>query len=97
MIERSAEGLRVVGPMLIANAKSLLDAGRGLLRPVKGTTALVLDFAAVEETDSSALGVVFGLVRAAAECGVTLRIANPPASMLSLASLYGVSESLPLV
>lgn len=96
MIERSAEGLRVTGPMLIAGARALLDAGRGFLRSNSGRAEVVLDFSAVEETDSSALGVVFGLLRTAEECGLKMRIANPPASMISLASLYGVSESLPL-
>ena len=55
-----------------------------------------LDLSAVEETDSSALSVIFGLLRSARERGVTMRIAHPPASMVSQAALYGVSESLPL-
>jgi len=96
MIERSAAGLRVTGPMLIDTARSLLQMGRDLLRSASGQPEIVLDFAAVEETDSSALGVVFGLLRTAEECGVKMRIANPPPSMISLASLYGVSESLSL-
>ena len=32
MIEKSGDGLRVTGPMLIANASALLEAGRGFLR-----------------------------------------------------------------
>ncbi len=94
MIEQSGSGLRVSGPMLITNASALLDAGRGLLRSASGE--LVLDLSAAEETDSSALSVVFGLLRTARERGVTMRVANPPASMISQATLYGVAESLPL-
>jgi phospholipid transport system transporter-binding protein len=94
MIEQNAKGLRVTGPMLIANASALLEAGRGFLSA--GALEVELDLSAVEETDSSALSVIFGLLRSARERGVTMRIAHPPASMVSQAALYGVSESLPL-
>ena len=98
MIEKKGDGLCVTGPMLIANANALLNAGRGFLRAGATATAkeIIFDLSAVAETDSSALSVVFGLLRTARECGVTLRIANPPASMISQAALYGVSESLSL-
>ncbi len=99
MIENDGQGLRVTGPMLIANASALLEAGRDFLRAgvgVAGGPGLVIDLAAVEETDSSALSVIFGLMRTARERGVTLRVAHPPASMVSLAALYGVSDSLTL-
>jgi phospholipid transport system transporter-binding protein len=56
----------------------------------------VFDLAAVAEVDSSGLAVVFGWSRAAAAAGQTLRIVNPPANLISLAELYGVTELLPL-
>jgi phospholipid transport system transporter-binding protein len=96
MIEQNGDGLRVTGPMLIANASALLEAGRGFLRSRAGSGELVFDLSAVEETDSSALSVIFGLLRTARDCGVTMRVAHPPASMISQAALYGVSDSLPL-
>lgn len=99
MIENDGQGLRVTGPMLIANASALLEAGRDFLRAgvgAAGGSELVIDLAAVEETDSSALSVIFGLMRTARERGVTLRVAHPPASMVSLAALYGVTDSLTL-
>ena len=96
MIEKCDDGLRVTGPMLIANASALLDAGRDFLRASSSGVALVLDLALVEETDSAALSVVFGLLRTARECSVTLRVAHAPASMISQAALYGVSDSLSL-
>lgn len=96
MIERSADGLCVKGPMLIADARALLETGRGFLRADSGKSELVFDLSSVEETDSSALSVIFGLLRTAQACGVKMRITHPPSSMISLASLYGVSESLPL-
>ena len=94
MIEKKGDGLCVTGPMLIANASALLATGRGFLRAGAAAKEIVFDLSAVAETDSSALSVIFGLLRTAGECGVTLRIANPPASMISQAALYGVSESL---
>ena len=99
MIEKKGDGLCVTGPMLIANANALLNAGRGFLRAstmAAGSSEIIFDLSAVAETDSSALSVIFGLLRTARECGVTLRVANPPASMISQAALYGVSDSLSL-
>ncbi|MBS1227893.1 MAG: anti-sigma-factor antagonist [Proteobacteria bacterium] len=94
MIEKKGDGLCVIGPMLIANASALLKAGRGFLREAATVGDVVFDLSAVAETDSSALSVIFGLLRTARDCGVTLRVTNPPASMISQAALYGVSESL---
>ncbi len=94
MIEKNGDGLQATGPMLIANASALLEAGRGFLRDGAGATELVFDLSAVEETDSSALSVIFGLLRTARELGITMRVAHPPSSMISQAALYGVSDSL---
>ena len=102
MIEREGDGLRVSGPMLISNASALLKAGRGFLQtlltaaPGQAAAVVVLDLAAVGETDSSALSVVFGLLRTARERGATLRVTPPPASMQSQATLYGVADTLSL-
>ena len=94
MIELNGNRLRVTGGMLISDARALLESGRAYLRTATGT--MILDLSAAEETDSSALAVVFGLLRTASERGVTMQIANPPSSMISQAALYGVSDSLPL-
>ena len=96
MIEQNGNGLRVTGPMLIANASALLEAGRAFLLGATSGAILGLDLSAVEETDSSALSVVFGLLRTARERNVTMHVTHPPASMISQAALYGVSDSLSL-
>ena len=97
MIEQNGSGLRVSGSMLIADAPALLTAGRGFLRTLPtGGDEVVFDLAAVTEADSSALGVIFGLQRSARERGLALRLVNPPAGLLSLASLYGVADTFPL-
>lgn len=95
MIDKLDDRYRVTGRMLIADARGLLESGRTLLLGESGKEVL-LDLAAVEEADSSALGVLFGLIRTANARGVRMRLANPPVGLVSLASLYGVSESLPL-
>ena len=95
MIEQTEDGLRVTAPMIIANAHTLLDAGRHVLRSAAQAQAVV-DLTGVSEVDSSALSVVFAWQRDALERGASLRISHPPASMISLAALYGVSELLPL-
>ncbi|MBL8395799.1 MAG: STAS domain-containing protein [Candidatus Accumulibacter sp.] len=96
MIERVEDGLRVTVAMVIANARPLLEAGRSGLCAGHATDLLRVDLAGVGEVDSSALGVVFAWLRTAAERSQALRIVNPPASLISLAALYGVSELLPL-
>lgn len=96
MIEKLGDGFRVTGTMLVADATALLEVGRSLLQGAGAGSVMVVDLSSVEETDSSALGVVFGLLRTARQLDVALRIAHPPASMISLAALYGVSDSLPL-
>lgn len=95
MIDKDGSTYRVASPMVIANARALLEAGRGLLGGEPGKD-VVVDLASVQEVDSSALTVLFGLQRSAVARGMALRVANPPASLLSLADLYGVDESLPL-
>ena len=99
MIEQAGDRLRVTAPMVIANARALLEAGQRTLRSLDSrqqSAELLLDLAAVSEVDSSSLSTVFAWQRKASERRVSLRIVNPPASMLSLAALYGVSELLPL-
>lgn len=95
MIEKKEDRYVVLVPMLIANAQGLLQEGRALLG---GETAsgITLDLEQVTEADSSALGVLFGLLRTAGACGKRISVANPPPGLISLAALYGVSDSLPL-
>lgn len=96
MIEHTGESLRVTVPMVIANASALLEAGRSFLQADLPEGELFIDLSAVEEADSSALTVLFAWLRSARERGALLRVIHPPAGMLSLAALYGVSDLLPL-
>lgn len=92
MLERSGSSLRVTVPMLHSGASRLLEAGRA---QISGEITAI-DLSAVQDADSSALAVLFSWLRKAKAQNLSLRIVNPPAGLLSLASLYGVDDFLPL-
>lgn len=92
MIEREAGRLVVKVPLIMANARSLLEAGCSAL--VEGEQ--IFDFSGVTEADSSAVAVMLGWLRAAPATRSTLKFAHIPTGVRSLAELYGVSELLPL-
>jgi phospholipid transport system transporter-binding protein len=94
MIDKDGNAYRVTLPMVIANARALLHAGRAFLG-ADTEMEVRLDLDAVREVDSSALAVLFGLQRSAREHGKALRVKNPPASLLSLAALYSVADLPP--
>lgn len=91
MIERKGECIQVSGRITMADAAVALDEGRQFITG----DAAVFDLAAVSEADSSALAVLFGWIREAQGRGVALSFANTPASLVSLADVYGVSDLLP--
>jgi phospholipid transport system transporter-binding protein len=92
MIERETGRLVVKVPLVIANARGLLEAGRAALQPGEQ----IFDFSEVTEADSSALAVMLGWLRAATLSRSTVKFANIPNGVVSLAELYGVTELLPL-
>ena len=93
MIRQVADRLVVELPMNQETATGLLAAGKALL--VEGGVTL-FDLAEVTEADSSALALLFAWQRAAKLKGGSVRIAHPPASLLSLAELYDLTDLLPL-
>lgn len=92
MLEREDGRLVVTAPLLMDNARKLLEAGTAALQP----GAQVIDLGRVKEADSSALAVMIGWLRAAEVSRSTVKFANIPTGVLSLAELYGVAELLPL-
>lgn len=92
MIERHADCLRVTAPMVMDNARGLLEAGRSAFSGNRE----VVDLGGVTEVDSSALAVMLGWLRAAEGRGAQVVFANLPASVRSLAELYGLTDLLPL-
>jgi phospholipid transport system transporter-binding protein len=92
MIE-SVNGRLCVGcAMVTDNARRLFERGQSMI--VAGEQ--VFDLSAVADADSSAVAVMLGWLRHAAQAGAVVRFAGVPAGVLSLAELYGVSDLLPL-
>ena len=80
----------VQGPVTSSNVVSLLAQGAE-----RFTGALVtVDLAGVTEVDSSALSLLLEWRREAVRNGREIRYRNLPASLKSLAELYGVTELL---
>ena len=92
MIETAPGRLIVTAPLVMDNARKLLDAGCAALQAGEQ----VIDLSRVTEADSSALAVMLGWLRAAESLRSTVKFANIPAGVRSLAELYGVAELLPL-
>lgn len=92
MMRDLGDRVEVSGAMTVPAAAALLAEGAALLaRP-----ETLFDLAGVTEVDSSGLAVVFGWQRAAKRAGKTIRIANPPQNLGSLADVYGVRDLLPV-
>ena len=69
--------------------------GKGL--PLaEGKDNIVIDFARVEDVDSSAVSLMLAWLRSAQRKKVKLSFVNVPDNLRSLAKLYGVAESLSL-
>lgn len=92
MIEVTGQRLLVTGPMVIDSAAALKKAGDGAV----AEGAAVVNLSAVTDADSAAVAVLLSWLRVAQERKQILSIVNPPASIRSLATLYGVAELLPL-
>lgn len=93
MIERQAQRLVVKVPMVMANARKLLEAGRAALQPGEQ----IFELGQIGAADSSAIAVMLGWLRVASQSRSTVKFAHIPRGVRSLAELYGVSELLPHV
>lgn len=92
MIQVSGDQVGVSGPMTMADAAKLTAEGSAALRTAQNP---VFDLAAVTDLDSSSLAVIFAWMRAAKDLGKSIRIANVPQNLMSLAAVYGVADLLP--
>jgi phospholipid transport system transporter-binding protein len=90
MIVCSADLCTVQGPVTAENVVSLLAQGAQQFTAPRVT----VDLSGVTEVDSSALSLLLEWRREAARNGREVRYRNLPASMKSLAELYGVTELL---
>ena len=82
--------LQSIETLTVINAKAALDHGFDAIKA--GQT--VFDLGTVKTADSSAVAVLLAWKRAARKAGVALSYVNIPASLQSLAALYGVDAFL---
>ena len=91
MIRREGARLIVSGNATLATISGLLESAAPHLK--EGVTTV--DLGEVKELDSSLLAAVLDWMRAVRAQGRELRIENIPASLATIAKLYGVDELLP--
>jgi len=88
MIECDDRQCRIAGAITVDSAGKLLY----LLKLHLAGKIRELDFSRVETVDSSILGLIFSCLRDAQGQGRTLSLTGLPASVMTLADLYGVSS-----
>ncbi len=90
MIVCNEDRCTIEGPVTADNVLSLLAQGAQQLTAPRMT----VDLSGVTEVDSTALSLLLEFRREAIRNGREVRFRNLPASMKSLAELYGVTELL---
>ena len=82
--------LENITALTVQNAKAALDQGLAAIKAGQS----VFDLGTVQVADSSAVAVLLAWKRAARKAGAALSYVNLPASLQSLAALYGVDAFL---
>ena len=86
--DATARGWSFGGALTFDDAAQVLAASASLPLPASG----VVDFSGLAQADSTALAVIIALRRRAREQGRALSITGLPASLRSLAVVYGVEH-----
>jgi ABC-type transporter Mla MlaB component len=89
-IARDGDVLQVTGPVTMETAGALAATARTLIAGAGPGSLRALDLAGATVVDSAAVSLILEVGRSAA--GAPLTIVHPPASVASLAALYGVTE-----
>jgi phospholipid transport system transporter-binding protein len=85
-IIQQANTWQLSGNLVFANISSVLDESKLLTMPAQ----LQLDFAAVEEVDTSAISLILELQRRAISQDTKISVQQVPENLSSLMLLYGV-------
>ncbi len=88
MLSFANNTLSLRGAVVIDSARKLLEEGRGYCV----ANDVIVDFSGVTELDSAAIALILEYRRAAESAGRRVTISNSPASLQSLATLYGVTD-----
>ena len=91
MIRREGPRMVVSGPVTLANAAALLEEGRRHLADGVQTA----DLGEVSEMDSALLALLLAWLRDAKARQQEVSFTNLPASLQTIARLYGVERLLP--
>jgi phospholipid transport system transporter-binding protein len=99
MISRDGRRMMLSGPVTLANVAEVLQEGSGHLdagrrRLDEGVS--VVDLGGVTEMDSALLVLLLTWLRNAQQRDRRLEFSNPPASLRTIARLYGVDGLLPV-
>ena len=86
----SNDGWYFNGALTLDAAAAALEASEALALPANG----IVDFSGLKHADSSALAVMIALKRRATAEGRTLTISGLPATLRSLAVVYGIDNLL---
>jgi len=92
MIRRESGRIVVSGPVTLDNVAAVVDEGRRHIEEGVRT----VDLGEVTEIDSSLLAAMLAWLRDARRLGHDLAFANLPASLRTIARLYGVDGLLPV-
>lgn len=92
MIRRDGERMLLSGAVTLGNVAQMLDEGR---RHVEEGVRTV-DLGEVTEMDSALLALLLAWLRAAKGRGHGLQFTRVPASLRTIAGLYGVDELIPI-
>jgi phospholipid transport system transporter-binding protein len=90
MIEREGNLCRLGGDVTLETVPELLEK----IRPLVQAGVDSLDCSDIKNVDSSALGLILACKREAMAQQKGLKVTGLTASLLSLASLYGVADQL---
>jgi phospholipid transport system transporter-binding protein len=91
MIRREGARMLVSGPVTLANVAALLEDGRRHIAEGVQT----VDLGEVSEMDSALLALLLAWLRDAQARTQPISFANLPASLRTIARLYGVDRLLP--
>ena len=86
----SNDGWLFAGALTLDDAASVFEASQALPLPPNG----VVDFSGLMQADSAALAVMMALKRRASAEGRVLALRGLPASLKSLAVVYGIEHLL---
>lgn len=88
MLDFNNNHLKLTGAIVIDSVAKLLENGHAHC----AANDVTLDFSGATELDSSALALILEYRRAAEATGKRISISNFPASLKTLADLYGVTD-----